>query len=129
MSRKPIVYITSPYTKGHPCINTRLQISVFNRLLDDGIVCPIIPLVSHFIHSVHPRPYQDWIQYDLDLLHGVDACIRLSAVVPELGYEVSQSSGADGEVARCIELGKPVFYSIEECYEWCEWASDWVFEK
>lgn len=116
--RKPIVYIASPYSKGDPCINTHFQIKVFNELLDDGIVCPVIPLASHFLHTVHPRPYQDWINYDLDLLHGVDALIRLTAVNVQIGYEVSASSGADGEVARAKELGKPVFYSVEECYAW-----------
>lgn len=116
--RKPIVYVASPYTKGDPCVNTNFQIRVFNEMLDDGIVCPVIPLVSHFLHTCHPRPYRDWIEYDLDLLYGVDACVRLTAVDARMGYEVSQSSGADGEVARCRELGKPVFYSLEECYEW-----------
>lgn len=116
--RKPVVYIASPYTKGDPCINTHFQAKIFNMMLDDGLVCPIIPLVSHFLHTMQPRPYKDWIQYDLDILECVDACLRLNALNLDMDYSVSESSGADGEVARCKELGKPVFYSVHDLYEW-----------
>jgi len=118
MQQKPIVYIASPYTKGDTCINTHFQANIFDRLMDDGIVWPFAPLVSHFQHTVHPRPYQDWIDYDLALCARFDACLRLNAELPELDYFVSESSGADGEVARFQQLNKPVFYSIEACYTW-----------
>lgn len=117
---KPIIYVASPYTKGDPCINTHFQIKIFNQLLDDNLVVPVIPLTSHFLHTVHPRPYKDWIQYDLDILRVMDGCLRLTSEHKEMNYEVSESSGADGEVEHCKKLGKPVFYSIEELYKWCK---------
>jgi hypothetical protein len=115
---KPIVYIASPYTKGDPAINTRFQCQVFNELMDDGIVWPFIPLLSHFQHIVFPRHYQDWIDYDLALLPRFDACLRLNAVLPEIGYEQRESSGADGEVKAFRNLGKMVFYDKPTLYQW-----------
>lgn len=115
---KPVVYVASPYTKGDPAINTHCQLKVFTELMDEGMVWPYIPLTSHFIHCCFPRPYIDWVQYDLALIDRFDACLRINAVMPELGYEVRDSSGADGEVARFIELGRPVFYNKEDLYAW-----------
>ena len=115
---KPIVYIASPHTKGDPCMNTHFQCKVFNQMMDDGLVWPFIPLLTHFQHTVFPRHHQDWIDYDLALLDRFDACVRLSSSFPELDYNVSESSGADGEVERFLELDKPVFYSIDDCYGW-----------
>lgn len=112
---KPFIYIASPYTKGDPCINTHFQCAVFNALLADGHVLPFAPLISHFQHTLFPRPYQDWIQYDLDIIPRFDACLRLDAVGPN-GYVSSVSSGADGEVTLFKQLGKPVFYSTAEMY-------------
>lgn len=115
---KPIVYVASPYTKGDAAINTHFQCKIFNQLMDDGKVWPVVPLWSHFQHTVFPRPYKDWIAYDKALLKLYDACLRLSAEIPELNYSESESSGADGEVEYFQTAGKPVFYSIEELYRW-----------
>lgn len=115
---KPLVYIASAYTKGDPAINTRFQCEVFDRMLTDGIVTPYAPLVSHFQHTIFPRPYQDWIRYDEDMVARMDACVRLTATYAPIGYEMATSSGADGEVALCQSLGIPVFYSIDDLYVW-----------
>lgn len=115
---KPVVYIASPYTKGDPAINTHCQLRAFTELMDDGIVWPFIPLVSHYIHTAFPRPYKDWVDYDLALIERFDACLRLNAVNQALNYEVTESKGADGEVARFRKLKKPVFHDKESLYEW-----------
>ncbi len=117
---KPIIYIASAYTKGDPCINARFQCEIFNQMMDDGIVWPYAPLLSHFQHSVFPRHYQDWIDYDLAMLPLFDGCVRLTAKFPPLNYSESESSGADGEVAYFEGAGKPVFYSLEELYAWAQ---------
>jgi hypothetical protein len=114
---KPYVYIASPYTKGDPCINARFQSLTFDELLGTGLVLPYAPLMSHFQHTMFPRPYQDWIQYDLDIIPRFDACVRLDATGPN-GYHESRSSGADGEVALFQKLGKPVFYSVPALLDW-----------
>lgn len=119
---KPVVYIASPYSKGDPAINTHVQCAVFDQMLTDGIVVPYVPLWSHFQHTLFPRHYQDWIEYDLSILHKFDACYRMLAEVNrgKLSYRVSESSGADGEVARFVADGKPVFYSLDELYDWAK---------
>ncbi len=114
---KPFVYIASPYNKGDPCINARFQCATFDALLADGLVLPHAPLISHFQHTMFPRPYEDWLQYDLDIIPRFDACLRLNATGPN-GYLVSESGGADREVALFAKLGKPVFYSTFALYDW-----------
>jgi hypothetical protein len=117
---KKIVYIASPYTKGDVAVNTRFQCEVFDRLLSDGRVLPVAPLWSHFQHLLFPRPYADWTQYDQDMLHLYDCCLRLSAVNDSMGYREERSTGADAEVATFQRMGKPIFYSIEDLYEWLD---------
>jgi hypothetical protein len=118
--RKPTVYIASPYSKGDPAMNAHFQCKVFDQLLGDGKVLPVAPLWSHFQHILFPRQYQDWINYDQAMLGLYDCCLRLSASLPSLGYQQTQSSGADAEVTTFKDMGKPVFYTIEELYAWVE---------
>jgi len=115
---RPTVYIASPYTKGDVAINTRFQCEIFDRLMTDGRVWPVVPLWSHFQHILFPRDYKDWINYDLAMLPLYDCCLRLNAVDTKLGYYQKESTGADGEVNAFMKMGKPVFYSIEELYDW-----------
>jgi hypothetical protein len=120
---KPIVYIASPYTRGDVAINTHFQCKIFNQLMDDGRVWPIAPLWTHFQHTVFPRPYQDWIDYDKALLKLYDACLRVNPNFPQLKYSETKSSGADGEVEHFISVGKPVFYSIADLHAWVDLLS------
>ena len=118
---KPVVYIASPYTKGDTCVNTHFQCRMFDRLLTEGIVIPVAPLWSHFQHIVFPRPYEDWVAYDLELIRnaGFHACLRLDATSMRLkNYRIEDSTGADREVALFKELKRPVFYDIQKLYEW-----------
>ena len=118
MQFKPVVFIASPYSKGDPAMNAHFQCVVFDRLLSDGIVLPVAPLWSHFQHMVLPRPYEDWIEYDQAMLSRYDACLRLDAVIEQLGYRESRSKGADNEAETFLRLGKPVFFDIETLYDW-----------
>jgi len=118
--KKPIIYIASPYTNGDPAINVRFQCRIFDQLLSDGRVWPIAPLWTHFQHTLFPRPYEDWLEYDKAFLHLYDGCLRLNAEESALNYMEEDSSGADGEVEAFQLMGKPVFYSIESLYEWVE---------
>lgn len=117
---KPLIYVASPYTKGDPTINTHFQCRIFDQLLTDGVVIPFVPLWSHFQHCVFPRHYNDWIEYDLDFIRSAAfaACLRLNADCEYLpDYLITESSGADGEVALFNELGRPTYYSIQDLYE------------
>jgi hypothetical protein len=120
IQKKPVVYVASPYTKGDVAINVRFQCKVFDDLMNGGVVWPVVPLWSHFQHTIFPRPYRDWIEYDLAMLPMYDACLRLDAIdgTNGVGYHQSESSGADGEVDAFVKMGKPVFYTIDELYKW-----------
>ncbi len=97
------MYISGPYTKPDPCENTGKMMKVWDELYTLGF-WPVCPLWSHFQHTFYPRPYQDWMDYDLEALDIFDAVLRLPG----------ESSGGDKEVARAKELGIPVVYSIFE---------------
>jgi len=114
---RPWVYIASPYTKGDQAQNVAFQMRTWNVLLDAGVT-PIAPLWSHFQHLYLPRPYQDWIEYDNEILHRCDACLRLSAEDTRTGYLQRESSGADAEVELFRKLGKPVFFFIDDVVRW-----------
>lgn len=115
---KPVVYISSPMTKGDVGINVRFQCEIFDRLMRDGIVWPVAPAWSHWQHCLFPAPYETWIQYDLAMLERYDALLRLNAFYKPLGYHQAESLGADREVARMLELDKPVFTNIPDLYAW-----------
>lgn len=105
-------------------MNTHFQCGIFDKLLSDGLVLPVAPLWSHFQHTLFPRLYQNWIEYDLAMLSHYDACLRLDAVIESLGYRESRSTGADSEAERFIQLGKPVFHDIESLYGWVRSLND-----
>lgn len=117
---KPTVYIASPYSSGEPAMNAHFQCKIFDKLLGDGKVLPVAPLWSHFQHILFPRPYEDWITYDQAMLRLYDSCLRLKAELPHVNYKENESKGADAEVEEFIIQGKPVFYSIEELYNWAD---------
>jgi len=97
------VYIASPYTLGDVAVNVKVQLDYVDVLMNKGFA-PFAPLYSHFQHMAHPRPYEDWLEVDLVWVEACDCVLRLEG----------ESSGADREVKLAIELGKQVFYSIEE---------------
>ena len=120
MTKRPIVYIASPYTKGDPAINTHFQCELFDRLLSEARVWPVAPLWTHFQHTIFPRPYEDWIAYDNALLHLYDACLRVNPDYPSLNYQETVSSGADAEISSFLSQDKPVFHSIDRLYDWVD---------
>lgn len=117
---KPIVYIASPYTRGDVGINVHFQCKTFNKLLTDGMVWPVAPLWTHFQHVLFPQPYSKWIEYEQALLSLYDACLRLNAEHESFRYTEAESSGANAEVETFHRLGRPVFYSIPQLYDWVE---------
>lgn len=100
------IYISGPYTKGDPSINTHNAVMVANKIMDAGHVC-FLPHLFHFWHVMTPRPYDDWMKIDLAFLPDCDCILRLPG----------ESKGADIEVAKAKELGMPVYNSVEELLE------------
>jgi|GEM_PF-1171339 len=123
---KPVVYISSPYTKGDPSINTKFQCEAFDVLLKDGLVLPFAPLVgSHLQQLVRPLSHKQWLDYDLSLIQAgcFAACLRLNATGPN-GYIQCESVGADAEVEVFDQLGLPVFDNVSELYQWAMGLKD-----
>lgn len=97
------VYIASPYTLGDVAVNVKYQMDVANELMELGFA-PFTPLLTHFLHMAHPRPYEDWIKVDKVWVLACDALLRLGG----------QSSGADSEVELAKQNDIPVFYGTVE---------------
>lgn len=104
---KIMVYIACPYTKGDLGANVHRANAEWDALFDLGLT-PVNPLWTHYQHLHRPRPYQDWMDYDEEVVRRCDAMLRLSG----------ESSGADREVNQFRSLGKPVFFSREALAAW-----------
>jgi len=99
MSKK-LVYIASPYTAGNQEENVLRQIKAANKIIDLGHI-PVWPLSSHYLHLDQPRPYQEWLDIDIELLSRCDALVRLQG----------RSHGADME-CKAASGNIPIFYSL-----------------
>lgn len=97
------VYIASPYTIGDKEDNVRKQIDTFSELINRGYT-PFAPLLSHFVHTIHPKCYETWMDWDFTWIKQCDVVLRLPGC----------SSGADREVEFAKSIGVDVVYSIEE---------------
>jgi hypothetical protein len=100
------IYVSGPYSKGDPAINTKNAIDVCNKLLDLGFA-PFCPHLSHFWHIIHPHSWQTWMNYDLEYVNVCQCLLRIPG----------ESTGGDIEVAQARALGMPVYFSIEELLE------------
>lgn len=101
-----VVYLAGPYSTPDPCVNTHAAIQLADRLLD--ICVPMVPHLTHFWHTVSPKPYERWLELDLVMLERCDVVYRFGG----------DSAGADGEVAHAISVGIPVVYTEEYLRSW-----------
>lgn len=114
---KPLVYISSPYTKGSQAQNVRFQHHVWEQLRHSDIVTPIAPLWSHYQDIQFPLTHAEWLDYDLEIVARCDAVLRLDADGPN-DYVQHESEGADMEVLFAERREIPVFFKIEDLYWW-----------
>lgn len=96
------VFIASPYTYGDINDNMQAQKYTANALLDNGF--NPLPIALYYHNLGNERDYQLWIDLTLEWVPKCDCLLRLPG----------KSFGADGEVKKAVELGLPVFYSIDE---------------
>ena len=97
------VYIASPYTLGDVGVNVSRQMEMVDILISKSY-CPFAPLYSHYQHIFKPRPYEDWMKIDVEMLKRCDVVLRLPG----------ESAGADREVSIAKKCGIPVVYSVKE---------------
>ena len=100
------VYIAGPYTKGDVTQNVRKALDMAQKVVEAGH-SPFVPHLYHFWHLVHPGPYEQWMELDLEWLSVCEAMIRLPG----------ESPGATIEEEFCQEANIPVYFSLEEFLE------------
>lgn len=105
---RPLVYVAGPYTSPDPVANTQNTIRIANRLVEEGLITPVVPHLTLLWHLVEPRDLEFWYAYDLALLHRCDAVLRLPG----------ESTGADREVDYAEENNIPVFHRENALAEW-----------
>lgn len=103
---KTKVYVSGPYTKGDVGANVKAAIDATDALMTAGYA-PFCPHLTHFWHIVHPHPWKEWMDYDLEWIGTCDCFLRLPG----------ESKGADIEAAKAKELGIPVYNSVSEIIE------------
>lgn len=99
---KHLVYLAGPYSKPDPVLNMHEAIKVADRVLEFAV--PVIPHLTGIWHMVSPKPYDEWLEIDLQLMSRCDLVYRFGG----------ESSGADAEVAKAHEWGITVVFSLAE---------------
>ena len=101
------VYIAGAYSQGDPVRNIRLVLAIAEDLIEEGFFV-VVPHLFHLWHFVYPHSYDFWLDYGKKLLSLCDCVLRISG----------ESKGADGEVEYAREIGKAVFYNLDELLDW-----------
>ncbi len=89
-----IIFISGPYAKPDPVVNTRNAILAGEEVLKLGHI-PFIPHLNHLWHLVSPHPEEFWYAHDLIWLRKCDAILRLPG----------ESRGADNEMKMAKKWG------------------------
>jgi hypothetical protein len=106
-ARKPRVYIAGPYSRPDPCVNTHTAVGWGDRFWAAGIA-PFIPHMTHFWHTMSPKPYEEWLDIDRQFLATCHAVFRFPG----------ESTGADAECHLAETLGIPVFHDFDIAVDW-----------
>ncbi len=89
-----LIFISGPYAKPDPVINTRNAILAGERIVKTGHA-PFIPHLNHLWHLLCPHNKDFWYQYDLIWLKKCNAILRLPG----------ESTGADREMKLAKKWG------------------------
>jgi hypothetical protein len=106
------VYVAGPYTAPDAELvelNVARAVQAGNRLLDAGL-WPYVPHLSHHLHLVRPRAYEEWMELDFAWLRRCDALLRLPG----------PSTGADREVELARSYEVPVFHHEDLLIRWAQ---------
>ncbi len=99
------VFVAAPNSRGNVSRNVQAAIVAGEQLLAAGFV-PFVPHLCHLWDLVSEHDYETWMRYTLAWVERCDALVRLPG----------ESPGADREVARAVELGRPVFRSVNALF-------------
>ena len=98
-----LIYISGPYSIGDKVMNVLRAIEAGNQVLEIGAI-PFIPHLCHFWDMMTPRPLEDWMKIDYEMLKRCDGLLWLEG----------KSIGAWDEVGYALRHQIPVYRSIEE---------------
>lgn len=117
--QQPLIYLAGPYSHPDPIVNTRKMIKVADALFRLNVT-PLVPHCTLFWQLVRPRPYQFWLEYDLQLLARADVVLRVPG----------RSAGADAEITHARQLRIPVLHPASGRIQDCVGAvRDWILGR
>lgn len=105
MSRKTVVYIACPMTKGNWTANVQAAARVSRDLMRKGY-CVFNPTGSWLADLVEKTEPDVWIENDFGLIAVSDCILRLPG----------ESEGADRELDFAARNGCPIFLELGELY-------------
>lgn len=99
------VYIAGPYSS-NPTQNTKKALLAAENLIAefDHKVAPYVPHLTMLWDLVFPRPYNFWLEYDLEWLRVCNLLLRLPGA----------SEGSDSEVKFAKRQGIPTFLTFSD---------------
>ncbi len=112
---KPLVFIAGPYSHPYPIYNTHRAMVWYDALVESQIVIPYCAHWTMFQDLILPRPYEEWLSVDRQILRRCDGVLRL----------IGTSEGADGEVSLAEKLQKKIFRE-ERFEDLFPWAVEWI---
>jgi len=107
--KRPMIYVAGPISTGGDIPgNTHQGVLAAEELRRVGFItfCPHLSVFTEIVCG--SRPWQEWIEYDEEVILRCDALYRMPGA----------SRGADHEEAFCQKHGIPVFRSIGALLEW-----------
>ena len=104
----PMIYVAAPFSEPDPVANTKHAIRIADALLQAGFT-PLVPHLTMLWDIVSPKSYEEWLDYDRELLARCDAVLR----VP--GYSVGATR--ETKLANWLDIPviRPSSASSEDC--------------
>ena len=112
ITRKPLIYLASPYSHEDPRIMgmryAEIRAIVTEIMNEQHSIIPFSPIAyTHPLHFYVDDDFQ-WYPWDLQFLNRCDGMI----VVEQAGWEISK--GIEIEMYHCIENSIPFIYAAPE---------------
>lgn len=94
-------------------LNVRRMCKVGADLVQLGVL-PYVPGLNCFWHMMQPMARDLWVLISQEEIRRSDACYRMGG----------PSNGAEQEILFAKEIGKPVFYTLDEVERWAREIQD-----
>jgi hypothetical protein len=119
MIRRPLVYLSGPYTVPDPAENTNVALRCADALLEMGVV-PVVPHLSLLWQTFSPKPYATWMAIDAQMLPRCDLVVRLPGFSRGADFEEQWADDAGIPISRLPELAWPAHIDLSAVANWVE---------